>query len=87
MKSSVFNRMTDYAAKSDMMSKHGAVLLKNGVPMAFSYNKIVGTKTMHAECDVIRRYLMSHGVRKLQRGKCTQGDQEVAIRCDYSGVA
>jgi hypothetical protein len=66
----LFSRLSAYAAKSDMLSKHGAVLIKNGAPMAFSYNKIVGTKTMHAECDVIRRYLLSRGIRCFEKEAC-----------------
>lgn len=59
----IANKLPAYAAKSTMLSQHSAVLVKNGVPLMYSYNKILGSNTVHAECDVIRRYLLSQGIR------------------------
>lgn len=52
----IVNKLPDYAIKSPLSQQHAAVLIKNGVPLAWSYNNIRGTKTYHAECDVVRRY-------------------------------
>lgn len=59
----IVSRLPGHAAKSHMLNQHGAVLIKNGMPLVYSYNKILGSSTMHAECDVIRRYLLSQGIR------------------------
>lgn len=66
----IINRLPKHAAKSLLINKHGAVLIKNGTPLVFSYNKILGSATMHAECDVIRRYLLSQGIRCREKEPC-----------------
>lgn len=59
----IIGRLPVHANKSSMLNQHGAALMRNGVPLICSYNKIIGGNTMHAECDVIRRYLLSQGIR------------------------
>lgn len=59
----VVNRLPVHASKSSLLNQHGAVLVKNGAPLMYGYNKILGSVTMHAECDVIRRYLISRKIR------------------------
>jgi hypothetical protein len=66
----LISKLPAYANKSPINHKHSAVLLKNGTPIIFGYNKIIGNKTMHAECDVIRRFLLSKGLKLVFREKC-----------------
>jgi hypothetical protein len=71
----IINRLPAHAEKSQMLNQHGAVLVKNGIPLVYSYNKIIGGNTMHAECDVIRRYLLSQGIR------CREKEQRLLRGC------
>lgn len=66
----IINRLPAHAAKSLLVNQHGAVLVKNGTPLVFSCNKIIGGVTMHAECDVIRRYLLSQGIQCREKERC-----------------
>ena len=63
----LISRLPEYASKSSLSNQHGAVLIRNGSPYMFSYNKIIGHKTVHAECDVIRRFLISQGIRCFEK--------------------
>ena len=49
----IMDKMTVYANKSTITHQHAAVLLKNGKPIMWGYNKLA----IHAECDVIKQYL------------------------------
>ena len=66
----IVSKLPAYADKSTITHRHGAALIKNGIPILFGYNKIQGIKTIHAECDVIRQFLLSRGVKLKYREKC-----------------
>lgn len=55
------NKLVEMAKKSDINHRHASVLIYNGNPVAWGYNSIKGINTNHAECDVIRRFLVARG--------------------------
>ena len=89
----LFSKLIDNAKKSDIMHQHSAVLMYNGAPVAWGFNRISGNKTHHAEHDAIRKFLLSRGMigwvnqqRVLwgsrickQREKCAQKRQAIII--------
>jgi hypothetical protein len=65
MSSRIFNllpKLCEFAEKSTICHRHGAVLLKNGTPITWSYNNIKGNNTLHAEHNVISQFLRIKGV-------------------------
>jgi hypothetical protein len=49
-----------------MNHKHAAVLLYNGKPIIWGYNKIHGNDTFHAEYDVIYQYIITIKNKRLK---------------------
>lgn len=57
----LLKRLPRLAQKSNINHQHAAVLMKGGSPVAWGFNVIKGSKTFHAETNVIQRFLMSRG--------------------------
>ncbi len=58
----ILAKLPSIADKSNISHQHGAVLIKNGIPVVWGYNKIQGLSTVHAECSVIKQFLLSKGI-------------------------
>jgi len=59
----ILKKMPTVAMKSTINHKHSAVVLRNGVAIAWGFNSIKGNKTIHAEHDAIRNYLFFKGIK------------------------
>jgi hypothetical protein len=57
----LLSKLSRVASNSQINHQHAAVLIHNGNPVVWGFNTIKGHKTHHAECDVIRRFLISRG--------------------------
>lgn len=56
----ILNKLARIAENVPYMThSHGAVLLKNGVPLAYGWNNIRGESTIHAERHVLEQYIRS----------------------------
>lgn len=67
---SLLSKLPEIANRSVQTHKHGAVLIKNGRPVAWGFNVVKGNKTWHAEGDAIRRYLLAYGERRYEKQQC-----------------
>lgn len=68
--SSILRKLPQLATRSDCNHQHGAVVVKNGTPIAWGFNSIKGGRTYHAEHDVLRKYLALKGFKGWQRSQC-----------------
>lgn len=66
----ILNRLPSYAMKSLNLHRHGAVVLKNGTPVSFGFNAVVGKQFRHAEVDSINRYIRQQGIKRFEKVKC-----------------
>lgn len=55
----LMSKLSNIARKSEINHQHAAVIIRNGNPVAWGINSIKGNNTCHAECDAIRKYLLS----------------------------
>ena len=60
----ILARLPALAVKSLNTHQHGAVLLKNGVPVSFGFNAVSGINFRHAEVDAINRYLRQQCLKR-----------------------
>lgn len=65
----ILKRLPNLAMKSEFNHQHGAVVLRNGVPVAWGFNIIRGNRTCHAEFDAIRNYLNNNGIKGWEKGR------------------
>jgi hypothetical protein len=70
----LLTKLSKTAEKSIICHQHGAVLLKNGTPILWGYNNIVGNVTLHAECSVIRQFLRLKGIKDIKGIKHKEED-------------
>jgi deoxycytidylate deaminase len=61
----ILARLPAFASKSTNQQHHCAVVIKNGVPVAFGINVIKGCEFLHAEVNAILNYLKQQGIRSL----------------------
>lgn len=66
----ILKRLPQIASKSAVNHQHGAIVIRNGVPVAWGFNNIKGNRTYHAEHDVIRKYLSLRGIKGWEKGQC-----------------
>ncbi len=69
---SLLDKLSLVAKKSNFCHQHGAVLLKNGVPIHWGYNQVIGGYVYHAEQSVLRAYLKSCGFKHGSHLLCKQ---------------
>lgn len=81
----LIERLPDIASKSEISHQHGAVLVKNGVPLIYAFNKINGGRTVHAEHNAIRRYLAGQGLKCGERHSCLLRNQCVEGKARNAG--
>jgi len=65
----IMARLPYFALKSLNLHQHGAVVLKNGTPVAFGFNSVSGVHFRHAEVDAINKYLRIHGIKGWEKPK------------------
>jgi len=57
-------RLKDIARKSTNTIKHAAVVMIGGKILSYGFNSMRGSKTDHAECSAIRKYMYTRGINE-----------------------
>lgn len=63
----ILNMLSGIASKSSIEHKHGAILIHNGKPVEWGYNLIRGKTTVHAEYNVIDKYITRMRLKKIKQ--------------------